>query len=256
MAHISPQVRFTPQVPSLDKLLFRDGKRRVPKTADLDRALERLPASALWTFCETAPGGPLYFLPTREWIAALARRCLALGSSVLEVAAGDGLVARALRAQAPRLKVRATDSGAWTRPGARMTPAERKAWAGASLSGIQLGPSVERIGALEAVRRRRPEIVLAVWLPPGTLLSQLIRSPCRYVLEVGAPGGVTGQGAWDWRFAHEFCDGPLERWARCRLDARPARELHTRVTLYYGGAHPDHAVERPGPGDWLYQFKP
>ena len=83
------------------------------------------------------------------------------------------------------------------------------------------GIAIRPFGALEAIRRYRPDVVLAVWLPPGPLLSQLIRSPCRYVLEVGAPGGVTGQGAWDWRLAHEFCDGPLERLARCRLDAPP-----------------------------------
>jgi hypothetical protein len=228
----------------------------VPAQRALDRSLQELPRGALWRFCETAPKGPLYFLPTREWIAALARRCRQLGRNVLEVAAGDGLVARALRAKDPRIRVHATDSGRWERASARMTAGERRAWKDVALPGVRLGENVERIGAVEAVRRYRPDVVLAIWLPPGSLLERLIRSPCRYVLEVGALGGVTAQGAWDWRFAHEFCDGPLEQLARCRLDDRPAAELHTRVTLYYGRLHPDHAVERPRPGDWLHQFKP
>jgi len=76
----------------------------------------------------------------------------------------------------------------------------------------------------------------------------------RYVLEIGARGGVT-PGAWNWRFAHEFCED-LERHARCRLDERPRRALHSTVTLYYGARHPEHATERVRPGDWLWQFRP
>jgi hypothetical protein len=252
MTQISPHREML----ELNELLFPSVTRGVPRLRDLDRALRALPPGALWNACETSPDGPLYFLPTREWIAALARRCRRLGPSVLEVAAGNGLVSRALASAAPRLKVRATDSGRWERAAARLSAAERRAWRGVPLAGVRLGNNVERLGAVAAVRRYRPDIVLAIWLPPGPLLARLIRSPCRYVLEVGAPGGVTAQGAWDWRFAHEFCEGPLERLGRCRLDERPARDLHTRVTLYYGGLHPDHAVERPRPGDWLYQFKP
>jgi len=89
------------------------------------------------------------------------------------------------------------------------------------------------------------------------LLSRVISAPCRYVLEVGADGGVTAQGHWDWRFSHELLEGPLVRFARCRLDERPRQqERHTRVTLYHGRRHPEFAIERPRPGDWLYQFKP
>jgi len=77
----------------------------------------------------------------------------------------------------------------------------------------------------------------------------------KYVLEIGAAGGVTSS-AWSWRYAHEFCDGPLETLARCRLDTRPARELHSRATLYFGALHPEHALERVRPGDWLWQYCP
>jgi len=108
--------------------------------------------------------------------------------------------------------------------------------------------------ALAAIRRMRPDLVLACWLPPGNLLSRLIRAPVRHVLEIGAKDGAT-PGAWNWRFAHQFCE-ELERRARCRLDERPARTLHSRVTLYFGRSHPEFAVERVRKGDWLWQFRP
>jgi hypothetical protein len=178
-----------------------------------------------------------------------------LGRSTLEVAAGDGFLARALAKAAPDLLVRATDSGAWRSPAARMTPAERKQWAKIPLAGLTPGSNVERLHAVSAIRRYRPDVVIAAWLPPGPLLSRLIRSPCRFVIDIGAAGGVTAQGSWDWRFGHEFLE-PLERWTRCRLDERPAKHLHGRVTLYFGRRHPDFHEARPRPGDWLWQFKP
>ena len=130
-----------------------------------------------------------------------------------------------------------------------MTPGERREFRGVNVPGVRLGESVLRLDALEAIRRTRPDLVLASWLPPGRLLERLIRAPVRYILEIGAKGGVT-PGAWNWRFAHEFCED-VERSARCRLDERPRRELHSRVTLYYGARHPEHACERVRRGDWL-----
>jgi hypothetical protein len=109
--------------------------------------------------------------------------------------------------------------------------------------------------ARAAIRKVKPDLVLASWLPPGPLLDQLIRTPVRYVLDIGAAGGVTSS-AWSWRFAHEFLDGPLETLGRCRLDEQPKAELHTRITLYFGKTHPEHALERVRPGDWLWQYRP
>ncbi len=179
-----------------------------------------------------------------------------LGRRILEVAAGDGMVARCLRAARPDLELRATDSGAWARPMARMTEREARSRMGRRAAGLPPGEGVERLEAVTAVRRLRPDVVLAIWLPPGPLLARLVRSPCRYVLEIGAAGGVTAGGEWDWRFGHDFLEGPIEARARCRLDDRPSRRLHTRVTLYRGRLHPDHREERPRPGDWLWQFRP
>jgi hypothetical protein len=231
------------------------GARRIPATRRLDAALGRLRKGELFQICELDPRGPLYLLPTRELIRTLSARIRALGAKrVLEVAAGDGLLSEALRRAAPGLEVIASDSGTWTDPRARMGAKDRREFRGVNVPGVRLGPSVLRLDALAAIRRTRPDLVLASWLPPGALLERLIRAPVRYVLEIGAKDAVT-PGAWNWRFAHEFCQ-EIERSARCRLDERPHRELHSRVTLYYGARHPEHACERVHRGDWLWQFRP
>jgi len=236
-------------------LWTRRGARRAPTTAALDAALGRLRRGELFRLCELDPRGPLYLLPTRELVRALAARVRALRPRrVLEVAAGDGFLSRLLSEAAPEIEVIASDSGVWSDPRARMSPRERLELAGVAVPGVRPGPAVLRLEALAAIRKTRPDLVLACWLPPGGLLERLIRAPVRYLLEIGAKDGVT-PGAWAWRYAHEFCED-LEKDARCRLDERPGRELHSRVTLYYGARHPDHFRERVRPGDWLWQFRP
>jgi hypothetical protein len=208
---------------ALNRLIYSpNGGRRLPSLGALDRALRALPRGALWRYCETRPTGPLYLLPTREFIRGLAEACRNLGRRVLEVGAGDGFLGRALLKAAPDLEVRATDSGGWDQATARLTADEQRRWRKVPLAGVQLGPKVERLDAPDAVRRYRPDVVICSWLPPGPLLSHVIRSPCRCVIDIGAVGGVTAQGAWDWRFAHDFLE-PLEQLARCRLDERPTK---------------------------------
>lgn len=232
-----------------------DGTRRVPTERALDAALTKLRPGELDWICELSPLGPLYLLPTRRWLQALAAQLRALGARrILEVAAGDGFLSRSLREVAPELDVFATDSAAWERPEARMSRAERRAHAGKQVPGLRLGENVRRFDARAAIRRVKPDLVLASWLPPGRLLDRLVRAPVRHVLEIGAAGGVTSS-AWSWRFAHDFLDGPIESLCRCRLDARPRDALHSRVTLYFGRAHPEHAVARVRPGDWLWQYR-
>jgi hypothetical protein len=240
----------------VERLLWtRAGARRLPRTAALDDAIGRLRRGELLRLCEFDRRGPLYFLPTREFVRALASRLRALGARrVLEVAAGDGFLSRELRKAVRGIEVIASDSGAWSDPRARMNSAERRALAGVPVPGVRLSPEVLRLDAVAAIRRHRPDLVLACWLPPGDLLERLIRAPVRHVLEIGAKDGVT-PGAWSWRYAHEFCE-ELEASARCRLDERPRRALHSRATLYCGRRHPDFARERVRPGDWLWQFRP
>jgi 2-polyprenyl-3-methyl-5-hydroxy-6-metoxy-1,4-benzoquinol methylase len=233
-----------------------NGERRLPGGRELDEALRALPPDELTWICEFSPLGPLYFLPTRRFVLALARELRQLGARrVLEVAAGDGFLSRALARAAPELEVMASDDASWEEPSARMSKAEQRALRAEAVPGLRLGANVERISAQRAVRKHAPDVVVCAWLPPGDLLDALIRAPTQYVLEIGAGAGVTA-GAYSWRFEHDFLEGAIERYARCRLDARPEQALHSRVTLYYGRAHPNFHEERVRPGDWLWQFRP
>jgi protein-L-isoaspartate O-methyltransferase len=233
------------------------GERKLPSADELDLALRGLSPSDLAWLCELSPLGPLYLLPTRRFVHQLAKTIVSLGvTRVLEVAAGDGFLARSLAAHARSLEVTASDSGAWAAPRARMTPRERRELARVDVPGLALGADVLPLEATEAIAKFSPELVLCSWLAPGhRLLDALIRAPVRYVLEVGAGSGVTAS-AYCWRFGHEFLEGPLEQSARCRLDVRPQTALHSRVTLYFGAAHEEYHEEVVRPGDWLHQFKP
>jgi len=200
------------------------GRRRVTAAAEFDRAAARLPRGELERICELNPWGPIYFIPTRPFLRALARTIRETGARrVLEVAAGDGHLSRELARVAPDLRIVATDSGQWEKPQARMNARERRELRG--VAGLRLGENVVRLDALAAIRRYRPELVLACWLPPGPLLSRLARA-APLLLEIGASGFTGSHRAWP----HRFCE-ELEVLARCRLDERPQKKLHTRVVL-------------------------
>jgi hypothetical protein len=215
----------------MERLLWdASGRRGVPRAADFDRAAARLPRGMLFRICELNPHGPIYLIPTPPFLRALARRIRASGArNVLEVAAGDGHLARSLQEISPDLRVLATDSGAWTRPRARMSPRERRAFRDRDVKGLPPGPDVLRLDAVHAIRTLRPDLVLASWTPPGPLLGRVVRA-APLVLEIGAGSGITGDIRC-WRYPHEFCED-LDALGRCRLDERPAQGLHTRVTLY------------------------
>jgi hypothetical protein len=241
----------------LERLLFAPaGRRKLPGQRALDRVLARLSAEELFWFCETRAAGPIYVLPTLELVRGLAgmiRELTRPGSTVLEVAAGDGFLTQSLKRLEPSLRWQACDSGAWLNPHARMSPGERREQLG-NIRGLQLGPEVQRAEAVAAIRAFRPAVVIASWLPPGKLFERILRAPCRFVIEIGAGGGVTGQGEWGWRFAHDFAPASVEKLARSRLDAGGDRR--TQITIYRGRLHPEFREERPRPGDWLAQFKP
>jgi hypothetical protein len=206
------------------------GRRRVPSAAAFDRAAARLRRGELERICEFNPWGPIYLIPTRPFLKALARRIREAGArTVLEVAAGDGHLARELQRVAPDLRITATDSGKWERPQARMNAAEKRRLKRTAVTGLAPGADVLRLEALAAIRKLTPDLVLASWLPPGPLLGRIIRA-APLVLEIGAGSGVTGDIRC-WRHPHDFLDD-LDALGRCRLDVRPAQKLHTRVTLY------------------------
>jgi hypothetical protein len=206
------------------------GGRRVPGQSEFDRLASLLKRGQLERLAEFNPFGPIYLIPTRPFLRALARRIHSIGARrVLEVAAGDGHLARELARVAPDLRVVATDSGRWVQPRARMNARERKRLRDVRVAGLSLGADVTRVEAIAAIRRFRPDLVLACWIPPGPLLGRIIRAAPR-VLEIGAGSGITGDIRC-WRYPHEFCE-ELDELGRCRLDDRPGERLHTRVTLY------------------------
>jgi hypothetical protein len=241
----------------LQRLLFAaDGRRRLPGQRALDGALARLSRDELFWFCETRATGPIYVLPTRELVrglAAMIRELAPPRSMVLEIAAGDGFLTQSLKQVEPSLRWQACDSGAWEEPRARMSQRERRERL-ASIHGLRLGADVQRREAVAAITALRPEVVIAAWLPPGKLFERIVRAPCRFVVEIGAGGGVTAQGEWGWRFAHDFAPASVEKLARSRLDAGGDRR--TQITIYYGRRHPEFREERPRAGDWLAQFRP
>ena len=225
-------------------LWTKDGRRRLPRERALVRALEACDARDVWWVCEASRAGPVYLLPTREWIDALARWLdVQKARVVVEVAAGDGFLSACLRRARPKLRVIATDDFSWTRAQRRMSPRDRRELAGVPIAGIRPAPDVERIAATAAVKKHAPDVVIVSWAPPGTLVERVIRSDVALVLEIAVAGDVCGNGERTWRFHKEFLDGPLEARALCRLDARPRTTRHTLVTLYYGRAHDDFGVD-------------
>lgn len=217
------------------------GDRRLPRERDLVAALEACDPRDVWWVCEASSAGPVYLLPTREWVAALARYVDSAGArKVLEVGAGDGFLSSCLAAARPSLEVIATDDHSWRRPSARMTDADARTFRGVAFAGIRARAGVTRMTAARAVAEHRPDLVIVCWAPPGRLVERVIRAPSSLVLEIGTDGDVTGDATRTWRYHKEFLDGPLQDRALCRLDARPSASRATRVTLYYGAAHPDH----------------
>ncbi|MFO0725433.1 MAG: hypothetical protein U1E65_16740 [Myxococcota bacterium] len=197
----------------------------------------------VWWVAEANPISPLYFLPTREWVGALVALIAELGvKRVLEVGAGDGFLSQCLQAAAPQLKVRATDDDSWSKLEARLDPASAKAYRGVPFVGIQRPAWVERQSATAAVRATKPDLVLIAWAPPGPMVERAIRGPCRYVLEIGTDGDVTGDSDRTWKYRKELLEGPIESLGWCRLDGGD-RPRQTRVTLYYGARHSLHGRE-------------
>lgn len=202
------------------------------------QALTACDARDAWWTCEMSSPGPVYLLPTREWMRALVAQLRKLKARrVLEVAAGDGFLSRCLAKAAPEIAVVATDDASWSSPRARMSAAERRALKGVPVPGLAPGAGVARLDAVRAVKKHRPDTVIVAWAPPGDLVERVIRSNVKHVIEIGTEGDHCGLGPATWRFECEFLEGAIERRALCRLDARPLQHRATRVTLYFGTAH-------------------
>lgn len=182
----------------------------LPANASLDARLADPATRAGFIAACRARG--IYHLPTVEFVACLARTLARLPGPWLEVGAGRGDLARALRAAT--VPIRATDGGDW--------------WAD------PLPETVERCAVTAALARYCPGTVLCVWPPRGTNWPALFRaapSVRAYLLIGDGPHGMTGDaaswsGASGWR-----CRAlpTLTALGRCRLDADGT--LHTHALL-------------------------
>lgn len=221
-----------------------NGSRRLPSEAELSKALDACDARDVWWVCEMASPGPVYLLPTREWVSSLRALLRSLSATrVLEVAAGDGFLSRCVRAGRPRYEVIASDDGSWAKPARRMSATDREEFRGVDVPGLHPGREVAVMPAKRAVETYKPDVVLVSWAPPGPLVEQMIRAKVRHVVEVGVDGDVCGDPARTWKYNKELLDGPIESRAFCRLDGRGAANRRTRVTTYYGRAHDDYFCE-------------
>ncbi len=184
--------------------------RPVPTNVALDARLADPGARAGFVaVCRTRG---IYHLPTVAFVAALAHILKRLPGPWLEVGAGQGNLARALRAIG--VPITATDDGAW--------------WP------APLPADVERYGVESALTRYQPGTVLCVWPPRGTDWPALFRaapSVRAYLLIGNGPRGMTGAPAsWSdapgWRLRHLPA---LATHGRCRLDADGALHTHAIV---------------------------
>jgi len=227
----------------IEVLFDGNGRRKLPRERDLAAAIDACGAEDTWWVCEANSYGPLYFLPTREWLGELVALVDSLkAKSVLEVGAGDGFLSFCLSRRRPDLKVTATDDFSWTKPSARQNDDDRAEFDGVAFAGIRPMAHVVKHGAVAAVTALRPDLVLCAWPPPGTLVERVIRAPSKHVVDISVDGDVCGNGEKTWRFEKEFLSGPLEDRGLCRLDGDGPRQ--TRCTLYFGARHRRHGVDK------------
>lgn len=93
----------------------------------------------------------IYCFYSRELVRELAGLCRE--GPCLEIAAGDGTLARFLAAEG--VPVAATDDGSWSRV-------------------VSFPPEVERLEARQALARHRPRSVLCSWPPPGNAFERAV----------------------------------------------------------------------------------
>jgi len=147
----------------------------------------------------------IYQFWNKEYIECLAgeikRR---VGSDlVLEVAAGDGMLSFWLRQYG--VNVKATDSGKW-------------------YDKIKRSTEVEILDAVSAIRKYKPRMVVASWLPWDEPIDiQVFDEKVPFIVLIGEENGATGSRRfWDERYwekagyAKEYSE--CDRWNFCRTD--------------------------------------
>ncbi len=183
------------------------GTHPLPTNAALDARLADATTRA--GFVAVCRERGIYHLPTVEFVVALARTLRRLPGPWLEVGAGRGDLAWAVRGAG--VPIVATDDGSW--------------WP------APLPDDVIRCDLHAALARFQPATVLCVWPPRGTDWPAMFRSCASvqaYLLIGDGSRGMTGNPA-TWAGDKGWRRHPLPRLAalgRCRLDAEGASHTH------------------------------
>jgi len=158
----------------LQRLFFSEGLTRKPASMTLYALVWPLVRQRRRLLPLVRPQG-IYCFYSQRLIREIAT--LAQGHPVLEIAAGDGTLARFLRDAG--VQTRATDDFSWA-------------------SSIDYADDVERMGALAALRRIRPTVVICSWPPPGNAFERAVfftPSVERYIVITSA----NSRDASDWQ---------------------------------------------------------
>jgi hypothetical protein len=156
------------------RLLFRDGLERKPVSMFWFRLLWPLVTQRRFLMPLVEPQG-IYCFYSRKLVRRL--RDLIDGRDCLEIAAGDGTLSRFLRAEG--VDVMATDDHSWS-------------------GRVEFPPDVINLEAREALRRRRPEVVICSWPPAGNPFERhVFTTPSVQLYVVIASRHQFASGDWD-----------------------------------------------------------
>ncbi len=141
----------------IQALLFRRGLERKPVSMGWFRTLWPLVTEKALLMPLVEPRG-IYCFYSRPLLAGLARAIEEVDAEgAVEIAAGDGTLARFLNHAGARVK--ATDDQSWTRA-------------------ISYRDDVEKLSAADALATYKPKVVICSWPPPGnTFESRVFRTP-------------------------------------------------------------------------------
>jgi len=166
-----------------------------------------------------------------EYISCLAEEIKSyVGSElVLEVAAGDGMLSYWLRKYG--VNAHATDSGEWYRPGDRR--------------GVIIKPRapVEIIDAVSAIRKYKPKMVIASWLPGDRLDIEIFDEKPPIICLIGEVDGATGSSMfWDTKYwekaGYKRVFSKCDEWNLCRTDYISGGEVWRHsFTIFFLRSH-------------------
>lgn len=190
----------------VQRLFFRKGLERKPVSMRWYRVVwPRLPQRRFLMPLVDAKG--IYCFYGRPLVEALAE--LAGGRPVLEIAAGDGTLARFLRDEG--VDVVATDDHRWS-------------------DHVQFGDDVVREDAVHALRTRRPRVVICSWPPAGNTFEREVfrTSSVETYVVIGSRDDAAAGDPAAYRRARGFTMVERDDLARCVLP----EELRPRVRVF------------------------